>query len=184
MAETVNLVFTSVNEIVGNDSIGVITLTDENAERMISIVCDKAMAVQLELRARKVFIAQFMLPEVIYSVMALTSTPRLEVRIIGISEGQYLVKLYDLNANEGCSIRASDGILFAVANNVPITISKQLMERQSMPYRPQAHGVQLPVNTLSNEMLDAALKRAVEEENYELASQLRDEKRRRTKNEE
>jgi protein-arginine kinase activator protein McsA len=42
-----------------------------------------------------------------------------------------------------------------------------------------SHAVSLPVNTLSLEMLDQALKKAVEDENYELASQLRDERKRR-----
>ena len=37
----------------------------------------------------------------------------------------------------------------------------------------------MPVNSVNIEALQEALKRAVEEENYELASQLRDEIRRR-----
>ena len=57
-----------------------------------------------------------------------------------------------------------------------------LMNRQSVAYRENSRGVSLPVNTISDKMLQSALEKAILEENYELASHLRDEKKRREKN--
>ena len=53
MMSKVKLKFHNVGEIVGSDELAIITLADEPQERMITIVCDKAMAVQLELRAKR-----------------------------------------------------------------------------------------------------------------------------------
>ena len=50
-------------------------------------------------------------------------------------------------------------------------------------YNENSRGVSLPVNTISDEMLQSALDKAIADENYELASHLRDEKKRRNKGE-
>ena len=55
------------------------------------------------------------------------------------------------------------------------------MKRQSVMYMENSRGVSLPVNTISDKMLQAALDKAIADENYELASHLRDEKKRRQK---
>ena len=48
------LIFKGVSEIVGTEDLGLLILTDEAKERQITIVCDKTMAVQLELRFKKI----------------------------------------------------------------------------------------------------------------------------------
>ena len=53
------------------------------------------------------------------------------------------------------------------------------MMRQSVPFAEDARGMSLPVNSISDDMLHQALDRAVADENYELASCLRDEIKRR-----
>ena len=53
------------------------------------------------------------------------------------------------------------------------------MQRQSVPYQRSSSGVAMPLNAISNKMLKEALDNAVANENYELASHLRDEMRRR-----
>jgi len=178
-ANKVRLRFQGVNEIVGNEEMGIITLTDEQRERMISIVCDKTMAVQLELRVRQVPVTHIMLPEVLTTFIKQQMGFDFEILIHNIVDGQYRVLLCNNTTLEAHPMRASDAVLLSVVADVPIFMEQTLMERQSQPYSAQARGVALPVNTLSSEMLEAALKRAVEEENYELASQLRDEKNRR-----
>lgn len=173
--------FQCVGEIVGSDEMAIITLTDEPRERMITIVCDKAMAVQLELRAKHVPITRIMLPEVLSTVLKDQAGVQLELLINDVVDGQYRTVLFNKNTFDTIPLRASDAVLLSIASQIPLYIESSLMARQSVRYSGLLRGVSIPVNTLSEEMLEQALKKAVEDENYELASQLRDEQKRREK---
>ncbi len=175
------LFFRGVSEILGSDNIGLLILTDEAKERQISIVCDKAMAVQLELRLNKVPIANIMLPEVLCKVMNIQTDLHFELVIDDLIDGQYRTVLYNTDTLEPMLIRASDAVLLSLVGNVPLYIDSTLMKRQSVRYNINSRGVSLPVNTISDEMLQSALDKAIADENYELASHLRDEKKRRNK---
>lgn len=104
-----------------------------------------------------------------------------EVRIEAVHSGMTLCTLYyqceeTVHRVAGC--RAADGLLLAAVAECPVTIEETLLEQQYM--REVAEGVySMPANSVSYTALEKALQRAVEEENYELASQLRDELRRR-----
>jgi len=70
-------------------------------------------------------------------------------------------------------------VLMSFISDTPLLISPELMSRQSAPYNEGSTGVSMPVNAISGEMLQHAMKKAIEDEDYELASQLRDEQKRR-----
>ena len=175
------LIFKGVSEIVGTEDLGLLILTDEAKERQITIVCDKAMAVQLELRIKKIPITRIMLPEVLCRMLKNNGGLDYELLIDNIIDGQYRTILYDKETMDTLLIRASDAVLLSIVANIPLYIEAGLMRRQSVMYNENAKGVSLPVNTISDEMLQAALDKAIANENYELASHLRDEKKRRTK---
>lgn len=175
------LIFKGVSEIVGTEDLGLLILTDEAKERQITIVCDKAMAVQLELRIKKIPITRIMLPEVLCRMLKNNGGLDYELLIDNIIDGQYRTILYDKETMDTLLIRASDAVLLSIVANIPLYIEAGLMRRQSVMYNENAKGVSLPVNTISDEMLQVALDKAIADENYELASHLRDEKKRRTK---
>lgn len=177
------LFFKGVSEIVGTEDLALLILTDEPQFRQISIVCDKTMAVQIELRMKSLPITKRMLPEVLCKVMNIRDDLKMELIIDSLSDGQYRTILYDKETLEPTIIRASDGVLLSLIADVPLYIESTLLKRQGVPYRANARGVTLPVNTISNEMLQTALDKAIADENYELASHLRDEKKRREKEE-
>lgn len=58
-------------------------------------------------------------------------------------------------------------------------MEEKLFIRQGVPYESGKSKVALPLNALTSEMLEDALRKAIENENYELASNLRDELNRR-----
>ena len=78
----------------------------------------------------------------------------------------------------GFELRASDAVCLSLTYGVPLYVEKELFEKQYM--REQGGGmVSLPINTLSLALLQEALDIAIRDENFELASQLRDEIKRR-----
>lgn len=170
------LIFKGVSEIVGSARLAVLILTDEDERRQISIVCDKTSAVQIELRLRPDNVTAECLPEVLSQLLSKLMGARMEILIKDVVDGQYKVLLCSqLDWIEPIVVRASDAILFSIVGNVPVYIDSSLMMRQSVAYKKNAQGVSLPVNTISNDMLQKALEKAVDDENYELASRLRDE---------
>ena len=175
------LIFKGVSEIVGTEDLGLLILTDEAKVRQITIVCDKAMAVQLELRVKNVPITKIMLPEVLCGLLRSNTDMNFEIIIDDIVDGQYRTILYNKATLEPMVVRASDAVLLSLVGNIPLYIETGLMRRQSVMYRENSKGVSLPVNTISDKMLQAALDKAIADENYELASHLRDEKKRRNK---
>lgn len=178
----VRLYFKGVSEIVGTDDLYVLMLTDETEDRQITVVCDRTSAVQLDMRSKQLPVTYFMLPEVLCHIIDTQTDISLHVLISDLQDGQYMAEVRDEDGTMTVPIRISDAVLMCIAGHFPLYIDKGLMQRQSVPYKRNAMGLSLPVNTLSDDMLGKALEKAIQNENYELASRLRDEKKHRGKN--
>lgn len=174
------LIFKGISEIVGNSQLALLILTDEEERRQISIVCDKDSATQIDLRMHQANDTSTFLPEVLWRTMKRVMSGMLEIYIADIDNGQYKVVLItSLFLLTQPVIRASDAILLSLITQATIYIEEGLFLRQSVEYRKDSPGVALPVNAISDEMLQKALDKAIIEEKYELASHLRDEINRR-----
>jgi len=88
--------------------------------------------------------------------------------------------------SENCSIRQlrlSDAVLLHVIAGVPMYIDQKLMQSQSVPFQADMEKVSIPINALDNAKLQEELDKAVEEENYRLASYIQEELNRRKRDE-
>ena len=179
----VRLVYKSVNEIIGNDDVGILLLVNEDGTRQLSMVCDKHMVYQFRLRLSKAEIVDKLLPEVLWQVIVRSLDMQFQVVINDLVDGQYKTLLYMPDILQAIPIRASDAILLAHFADMPIFIEEGLLLRQSVPYKEESVAVSVPVNGITTDMLKKALDKAISEENYEQASQLRDELQRRSKDE-
>ena len=179
MKSKLRLIFKNVSEIVGNEEIGLLVLTDEAEKRQLTIPCDKAMLIQFGIRLNHLPITGKLLPEVLWQIIDMQTNFRYEIIIDDIVNGKYRALLYNIDTLEPIVLRASDAVLFSYISKTPIYIETSLMEKQSVPYNSLSSGISLPVNVLEDEMLKEALNRAIKDENYELASHLRDEIQRR-----
>lgn len=173
------LVFQGISEILEGPELALIVLTDQMNERQISIVCDKHMEYQFGLRLSKQARTDRLLPEVLTNVVKTQGGMRFEILISDVIDGEYRCMLVNETTFESVPMRASDAILFAMVSNSPIYIEYNLMMRQSVRYSADPHGMAIPINALSDSMLKQALDKAVANENYELASSLRDEIKKR-----
>lgn len=179
--ERISLRYRSLSEIVGSaDGMSIITLTDESEERALNIICDKTMAAQLQLRSEQVAICKSLLPEVLTAMLQeYVDLKDLEITVYDIRDGQYLVSLMNSDNYFIRQIRMSDAILLHVISNIPISIDKKLMQAQSVPFRPNVEHVSIPINVLETDKLREELGKAVEEEDYRLASYINEELKRR-----
>lgn len=175
----IHLTFKSLSRIVGNDDIGLLLLADDEERRQITISCDKGMLYEFGLRMKQVPVTKSLLPEALWQMLRMQGNSDFEILVFGIDDGQYQCILTNRETLDTVSLRASDAVLLAFIAKIDIFIEESLFQRQSLPYSKESHGLSLPVNAISTGMLHTALDHAVEEENYELASQIRDELRKR-----
>jgi len=179
----IRLLFKGLSRIVGEENAHMLMLTNEQETRLLTVPCDDAMAEQFSLRSKRVPNAGRLLPEVLWQMLSAETESDFELLITGLMEGEYLVFLCNTASDMRVAIRACDAVLLSFSENVPIYIDEALFQKQSYPYQKQTGALAVPVNTLSDELVQKALQKAIDEEEYELASRLRDELARRAKEE-
>ena len=137
------------------------------------------MKEQLGLRRNHLPITKMLLPEVLWQLVRSFSSDDFEIIIDDIIDGQYRVLLYNILTLQPIKLRASDAVLLSIIGNIPIYIEASLMARQGTPFSKNATGASLPINILDDKMIEDALAKAIKDENYELASRINEEIKRR-----
>ena len=100
----------------------------------------------------------------------------MEIAIEGLDDGVYITYLVNNTTGKRVRIKASEAVYLSLTSDVPIFIDGELMKTQSIRHKEvSSSSMSLPVNAVSMEMLQTALDNAINDENYELASRLRDE---------
>ena len=181
MNKKVQLFFLDISEIVGSDGFSVVRLSDYDRQRLICFICDRTMTDQIALRIKHVPEVNRMLPEVLSKLLLGHAENHWEMLIYEVFEGQYRVVLYNRLSNVIEHLRMSDAVLLHYISKIPLYIEENLMMRQSTPYNPQTTGISIPINALDTERLNHELERAIEAEDYMLASHLHEELKRRIK---
>lgn len=163
-----------MQQVSGGDGVAIVLLTDQERQRALTVICDEPMQQQLLLRMKVPQQCATMLPEALLTLLPSTY----ELMVFGLYDGQYQVALM---GNDGATVRLrmSDAVLLTMMSDIPLYIEEGLMARQSVPFEEKATGIAIPINTMDVARLKLVLQKAVDEENYELASQLRDEINRR-----
>ncbi len=175
----IRLKYKSITSLVSNQSIALVVLVNEDETKQIAITCDEVMAQEILLRQSHETGIERRLPEVFAHFLALQMDDPYEVVINNVIDGEYRALLTDHSGIDMVPIRAIDAILLAIAAHLSIFIEEELMTMQQVDFHNSGDSMQMPINGFSEEMLQEALKKAIENENYEMASHLRDELNRR-----
>ncbi|HCD78216.1 MAG TPA: bifunctional nuclease [Prevotella sp.] len=175
----IRLLFNNVSKILGNENIGLIVLTDELKTRQISIICDKNTREAIDMRIGKMPGNKEMLPEVLTSLLKAKVEDKYEIDIEDVANGQYVTIIQDISNGDTFRVKASQAILLSIISGIPIYTTKELMQKQSNVFLGRGEKLSLPINVVTNSMLEESLKKAIEEENYEIASRLSEELKKR-----
>ena len=179
----IRLYFQLATEVVGVDHEGLLILADSFQERQIVIPCNESVLDEFKERLNS-HQQQSRVSDVLFRVIKWQTDLSLELVIMNVVNGNYSVILNNTDSLEQVPINGAQAVLlnFISKDKIPVYIDEGLFLKQSSPFDLRASGVPLPINTLPSSMLRQALTKAINSENYELASQLRDElsRRRRT----
>ena len=171
----VQLVYVGMSQIVGGPELGLLLLSNLSQTRQIAIVCDHHMEYELGLRSGEKSITERFLPEVLCNINPLMTSEHYEILFNSVVNGQYKALLVNKDDLSLTPMRASDAILLAYIAKLNIFMEENLFKRQSVVCGSTKNKLAVPINTLTLDMLQKALDKAIEDENYELASLLRDE---------
>lgn len=176
----IRLKFKGLSDILGMDSqLSLIVLVDEEEKRQLVVTCDQNMRNQLKLRMEDRKAGEQLLPEVLSLVLGFDECLSWEVHIENMQEGRFITKLFNNTNGMMFDIRCSDAILWAFVSHCPILVKEELFANLGVPFSPEANQIALPVNVITDDMLEYGLKKAIDMEDYEAASKLRDELKRR-----
>ena len=180
--DDVKLSFKGLSIVKGSDEMMLMMLIDESQKRQLIVPCDWFVGRQIRLLVeKKNSVEKFQ--DTALEVLADMMQPALQndyvLRIYRFDNAIYHTCLYNRQTGESKSVRCTDGVLLAIVGEFPIYASLDVMRLQSSPYDAKAVQVPLPLNLLSDKLVEDALQKAIEEEDYETASNLRDELKKR-----
>ena len=173
--EKLRLKLLGISEIMGIDDVVLLGLVDERQQRQLVVTCDQTMRKEIQMYMMDKPNLSKCYPKVMADLLRLQGCQQLEVVIYGVKDGEFLTEVVDRVTDRHFPIRCSDGVLFSIVCNVPLYATLSLMLSQSVPFSQGETRIGLPLTVLSEDMLKMSLKKAIETENYEMASNLRDE---------
>jgi len=161
-----------------------VVLKEKNGERILPIMTSMRRALTLQMRKKLPFTIPVPLSvaDVACLMMGKFGIHFSRIELVSINNGTFFCKIVAEREGEEEVVDyclAPDALVLAVTANCPIMIEEELFEAQYMK-KVGDHSFAINISTFSREMLEDALKHAVESENYEAASQLRDELAKRT----
>ncbi len=178
----IRLFLQQASEVVGDNKDGLLVLTDSYQERQLVVPCQGRLLEEFKFRLDKHENHSGII-DILLDVIDNQTSLSLSLLINNVEDGAYSAILNNEDIQKQISIGGVEAVLLNVISKdkIPLYIDEELFLRQSSKFDMKAEGVALPVNALPVSMLEKTLGKAVAAENYELASQLRDELNRRRK---
>lgn len=121
------------------------------------------------------------LADVMVKILEWQTELDLEIVIDNVKNGRYHAIISNRATLAQLPLRGEDAVLlnFISDDKIPLYMEQYLFEKQSSEFNANARGISLPVNAISDEMFKEALRKAIADENYELASKINEEVKRR-----
>jgi len=167
------------------DERAVVVLKEKGGERLLPVMMSMRRAMVVAMRSS--LLVPLQLPVSIADVgcmlMSKFGVRIARIELTAIKDGTFFCRVVAEREGEEQSVdfcQAPDGLVIAAVAHCPIMIEETLLDAQYMQ-KTGDHSFALNINVLTRSMLEEALKHAIENENYEAASHLRDELAKRTK---
>ncbi len=166
--------------IPGNDDIFVVSLTDLKEERGLTVFADSYTASCFKALETGDKILEQRLPYVLAKMFQNEGIiQEYRVRIYSLKDSICKAELMNMITGEILPMEAGEAVLLAVLGKLEMFADSDTMRNCSTPYHKGCMKMALPIVALPDNMLRQALESAVLQEQYESASVIRDEMKRR-----
>ena len=174
------LIYKGIFSIPEADDVCLITLTDEGEKRALYIVLEKEVANEIKMHEKMIEDADCQLVDVFSKVLKDEGAVHYRIVFEGILNQGLKAKLVNTITDASYDIRPEMAVLLSLKCDFEMCTSLDVLQKFSTPYNKNVMSVALPIMSLPDSLLHKALEKAVEEENYEGASFIRDEMKRRS----
>lgn len=174
------LIYKGIFSIPEADDVCLITLTDEGEKRALYIVLEKEVANEIKMHEKMMEDADCQLIDVFSKVLKDEGAVHYRIVFEGILNQGLKAKLVNTITDASYDIRPEMAVLLSLKSDFEMCTSLDVLQKFSTPYNKNVMSVALPIMSLPDSLLHKALEKAVEEENYEGASFIRDEMKRRS----
>lgn len=174
------LIYKGIFSIPEADDVCLITLTDEGEKRALYIVLEKEVANEIKMHEKMMEDADCQLVDVFSKVLKDEGAVYYRIVFEGILNQGLKAKLVNTITDASYDIRPEMAVLLSLKSDFEMCTSLDVLQKFSTPYNKNVMSVALPIMSLPDSLLHKALEKAVEEENYEGASFIRDEMKRRS----
>lgn len=174
------LIYKGIFSIPEADDVCLITLTDEGEKRALYIVLEKEVANEIKMHEKMMEDADCQLADVFSKVLKDEGAVHYRIVFEGILNQGLKAKLVNTITDASYDIRPEMAVLLSLKSDFEMCTSLDVLQKFSTPYNKNVMSVALPIMSLPDSLLHKALEKAVEEENYEGASFIRDEMKRRS----
>ncbi len=158
----------------------VVTLTDETETRAFSVVTDGTTGMDIKAHEENNKARIYNRAVDVLCSILLRNVPTLyRIRLEGVVDKGFKAFLVDTETGEEMPLRCDEAVLVSMITGFEMYTTLDTIQRFSTPYNRNVMTVALPVLSLPNSLLKRALEKAISEENYESASFIRDEIKRR-----
>ena len=174
------LIYKGIFSIPEADDVCLITLTDEGEKRALYIVLEKEVANEIKMHEKMMEDADCQLVDVFSKVLKDEGAVHYRIVFEGILNQGLKAKLVNTITDASYDIRPEMAVLLSLKSDFEMCTSLDVLQKFSTPYNKNVMSVALPIMSLPDSLLHKALEKAVEEENYDGASFIRDEMKRRS----
>lgn len=178
---SIQLRFQTAAEVNGKEQDGLLLLSDQEQQRQLVITCSRKILKEITESKNNDINNNDDIAKILWEMIHWQTTLELSIHINTLEDGVYKALLINEENQFSLPIKADTAIFLSLVshNEIPIYMDATLFRRQSSVYQPNAKGLQLPLNIISEPMLHDLLDNAVKTERYEIASELRDELKKR-----
>ena len=177
--EKIKLVYQGAFAIPDAEEAYVVTLTDTQEVRALSIVTDKPMANEIKFHQLDKDVKHPHLVDVLAKMICEQGPQNYHVVFEANGKIGPKAKLVNVITSTEYSLPQDEAVLLSVAAGLEIFTNMDVLQNFTTPFSKDVMSVALPIVGLPDSLLKKALEKAVEEENYEGASFIRDEMKRR-----
>lgn len=175
MTNGIEVVVVGVSKVAKVENINLIVLLDKKNKRQLSVLCDEDLYHQIYRRMSHGRLDWSNSYPELFSILLRSCEQKFEIDIYGMKQGLYQASLIDAKTGVSYPVKCSHGVFMAFVMGMPIYVDTDLMDKMGVPFQSGIAKASLPISVIPEELIKKSMSEAIATENYELASELRDE---------